>query len=210
MTFAHDERLAFCDDALQAGPDAPTLDEGWTVADLVAHAYTRENDPLAALGIRVPQLAPLTARHMDDALRRHGFEGLVMAVRNGPGRFSPLRLPGVDSLVNGTEMFIHHEDIRRGSGEIAPRELPPRVEDELWRALGIAVVTLHNAPVGVVLERADSGASRRVKAGTRTVTLVGTPSELLLWVSGRQKAADVRLVGEADAVAALHAFTTSM
>ena len=39
MTFAHDERLALCDTALTAGPDASTLDEGWTVADLVAHLH---------------------------------------------------------------------------------------------------------------------------------------------------------------------------
>ncbi|MHB1008097.1 MAG: TIGR03085 family metal-binding protein [Propionibacteriaceae bacterium] len=210
MTFAHDERLALCDDALRVGPEAPTLDEGWTVADLVAHCYIRENDPVAALGITVPTLAPLTSRHMDAALRRHGFEGLAEAVRNGPGRWSPLRLPGVDALVNGTEMFIHHEDIRRGSGEVTPRDLGRAAEDGLWRGLGIALLTLHKAPVGVVLERADSGASRRVKAGTRTVTLVGKPSELTLWVSGRRQAADVRLVGEPDAVATLTAFTTSM
>ena len=127
MTFAHDERLGFCDDALNAGPDAPTLDAGWTVADLVAHAYIREHDPVAVLGIRVPQLAPLTARRMDEALSRYGFEGLVRAVRTGPPRWSPIRLSGVDALTNTTEMFIHHEDIRRGSGEITTRQLPRAV-----------------------------------------------------------------------------------
>src|SRR5450756_1020791 len=82
MTFAHDERLALCDTALSAGPDAPTLDEGWTVADLVAHLYIRESDPLAAIGVVVPPLAGLTARHMDAALQQYWFEGLLEVVRN--------------------------------------------------------------------------------------------------------------------------------
>jgi uncharacterized protein (TIGR03085 family) len=207
MTFAHTERLALCDDALSAGPDAPTLDEGWTVADLVAHLYIRDNEPLAAAGIALPQLAGLTSRRMNEALQRFGFEGLVKAVRSGPGRWALLRLPRVDAMVNGTEMFIHHEDIRRGSGEVRPRELPASVEDELWGSLRITRLALRKAPVGVVLERTDGGASQRVKAGDRTVTLLGKPSELTLWVSGRRSAADVRVVGEPEAVSA---FTGSM
>src|SRR5664280_1318822 len=148
MTFARNERLVLCDTALAAGPDASTLDEGWTVADLVAHLHIRESDPLAAMGIMVPALAGLTARHMDAALQRYGFEGLLEIVRNGPGRWSPLRLPGVDEKANGTEMFIHHEDIRRGGGGLrpAPRELGSTVEDALWRSAGMAKLVFRSAP----------------------------------------------------------------
>jgi len=213
MTFAHDERLALCDIALAAGPDASTLDEGWTVADLVAHLHIRESDPLAAMGIMVPPLAGLTARHMDAALQRYGFEGLLEIVRNGPGRWSPLRLPGVDEKANGTEMFIHHEDIRRGGGGLvpAPRELGSTVEDALWRSAGMAKLVFRSAPVGVVLERSDvSGAELRAKAGTRTVTLVGKPSELTLYISGRRDAAEVRVVGDPDAVATFESVRVGM
>jgi len=213
MTFAHDERLALCDTALTAGPDASTLDEGWTVADLVAHLHIRESDPLAAMGIMVPPLAGLTARHMDAALQRYGFEGLLEIVRNGPGRWSPLRLPGVDEKANGTEMFIHHEDIRRGGGGLvpAPRELGSTVEDALWRSAGMAKLVFRSAPVGVVLERSDvPGAELRAKAGTRTVTLVGKPSELTLYISGRRDAAEVRVVGEPDAVATFESVRVGM
>jgi uncharacterized protein (TIGR03085 family) len=203
MTFAPAERLALCEAALTAGPDAPTLDEGWTVADLVAHLYIRENDPLAALGIMVPPLAELTSHHMDAALQRFGFEGLVAAVRNGPGRWSPFRIPAVDEKANSTEMFIHHEDIRRG-GDIVPppRELPPGFEDSLWRSAAIAKMIFRSAPMGVVLERSDvPNATLRVKGGSRTVTIVGKPGELTLYLSGRREAADVQLVGETDVVA---------
>lgn len=210
MTFANAERLALCDDALAAGPDAPTLDAGWTVADLVAHLYVREKEPVAALGITIPPLADVTRRRMDAALQHYGFDGLVGVVRQGPGRWSPLRLARVDAVVNGTEMFIHHEDIRRGSGEIRPRVLPVAFEDQLWRALGIARLSLRKAPVGIVLERSGGQAEPlRVKAGPRTVTLVGKPSELTLWVSGRREAADVQVVGEPDAVSTLDAYAAS-
>lgn len=203
MTFAPTERLALCEAALIAGPDAPTLDEGWTVADLMAHLYVRENDILAAMGIMVAPLADLTSRHMQAALQRFGFEGLVEAVRNGPGRWSPFRIPAVNEKANSTEFFIHHEDIRRG-GDVkpTPRELPQTVEDSLWRAAGIAKMVFRSSPMGVVLERSDvPGATLRVKGGSRTVTIVGKPSELTLFLSGRREAADVRLVGEPDVVA---------
>jgi uncharacterized protein (TIGR03085 family) len=212
MTLAQTERLALCDDALAAGPDAPTLDDGWTVADLIAHLHVRESDPIGAVGIVVPPLADMTRRHMDAALQKHGFEGLVVLVRNGPGRWSPMSIPGVDAKANGTEMFIHHEDIRRG-GEVvpAPRELGRSVEDELWGSAGMAKLVFRSSPVGVVLERSDvPGAEIRAKGGSSTVTLVGKPSELTLYMSGRREAADVRVVGEPDAVATFESVRVGM
>lgn len=212
MTLSQTERLALCDDALAAGPDAPTLDGGWTVADLVAHLYVRESDPLAALGIMVPPLAGLTKRHMNAALQKFGFEGLVQQVRNGPGRWSPMSLPGVDERANGTEMFIHHEDIRRGGSEVPPpRELGRAVEDVLWKSAGIAKLVFRGAPVGIVLERSDvPGTELRAKSGTRTVTLVGKPSELTLYMSGRREAAHVELIGEPDAIALFESVRVGM
>lgn len=40
---ARRERHQLCDLALQVGPDAPTLCDGWTVFDLIAHLVVREN-----------------------------------------------------------------------------------------------------------------------------------------------------------------------
>ena len=45
------ERGRLCDLLLEVGPDAPTLCEGWTAADLAAHLVIRERKPLAAPGI---------------------------------------------------------------------------------------------------------------------------------------------------------------
>ena len=110
-------------------------------------------------------------------------------------------------------MFIHHEDIRRGGGGLvpAPRELGSTVEDALWRSAGMAKLVFRSAPVGVVLERSDvPGAELRAKAGTRTVTLVGKPSELTLYISGRRDAAEVRVVGDPDAVATFESVRVGM
>jgi uncharacterized protein (TIGR03083 family) len=35
------ERQALCDTLTELGPDAPTLCEGWTTADLAAHLMVR-------------------------------------------------------------------------------------------------------------------------------------------------------------------------
>ncbi len=210
MTFAHDQRLAFCDAALAAGPSAPTLCVGWTVADLTAHLFVRENDLVASLGVVVPPLKDLTERRMDETLDRYGFEPLVEVVRNGPGQWSPHRL--FDEAANTSEMYIHTEDVRRAADPMpAARDLGRAFEDALWKQLAFTKMSLRKSPVGVVLERSDAaGVKTRAKGGTRTVTIVGLPSELVLFVSGRRQVADVQLIGDPDAVAKLRSFSTSM
>src|SRR4029079_18721505 len=49
-SLARRERAALCDLAVEVGPDAPTLCEGWTASDLVAHLLVRERNPVASLG----------------------------------------------------------------------------------------------------------------------------------------------------------------
>ena len=77
------ERAALCNSALEAGEEAPTLCEGWTVKDLVIHLLVRERDPLAAPGILVPQLHGLTRRSARKVADQD-FTALVERVRNGP------------------------------------------------------------------------------------------------------------------------------
>jgi hypothetical protein len=89
----------------------------------------------------------------------------------------------------------------------------------MWRRLKLlGRAMFRSAGVGVVLERqrressqlsnGDSfrpaeGDSLRVLGGSSTVTVVGRPSELMLFASGRMGAADVALVGEPVAVRTL-------
>jgi hypothetical protein len=42
-------------------------------------------------------------------------------------------------------------------------------------------------------------------SGASTVTLVGTPSELMLYAHGRTSVAEIKLVGEPEAIAILNA-----
>ncbi len=232
MTFAKSERLELCDLFDQVGPDAATLCEGWTTHDLAAHLWVRETDPLGAPGILAKPLAGLTERRMNETKLRWSYTELVDRLRNGPARFSVFAIPGLDEGANSMEYFIHHEDVRRGGAEPAkPRDLGLATEDWMWRRLKLmARAFFRRSKIGITLERAgevapaaasgtDSAqatavddADRRpaasadvIKAapGSQIVTIVGQPSELVLYAAGRTTAAQVRLIGEPEAVARL-------
>ncbi|WP_431306075.1 TIGR03085 family metal-binding protein [Mycobacterium hubeiense] len=94
-----------------AGPDAPTLCEGWTTRDLAAHLVIREYRLDAAPGIVVPAFAGRTAKVQDDVTKSTDWEQLLDKIASGPPIYSPLKL--LDPVANVAEMFIHHEDVRR-------------------------------------------------------------------------------------------------
>jgi uncharacterized protein (TIGR03085 family) len=54
--YANEERKALADALQAAGPDAPTLCEGWQTRDLAAHLVLRERRPDAAAGILLKPL----------------------------------------------------------------------------------------------------------------------------------------------------------
>lgn len=219
MTFAKDERASLCDLLLAVGPDAPTLCIGWTTHDLAAHLWIRETDPMGVPGMLVKPLAGLTDRRMTETKKRWPFPELVERIRNGPARFSVFALPGVDEPANTTEFFVHHEDVRRAGDEPAgPRELDAAVEDWMWRRLKLlGRAFFRRVPVGAVLERTPStGRPRgepetiRAQSGAPIVTIVGKPSELMVFAFGRREPADVKLVGDSDAIASLWASDLSV
>ena len=203
-SIAAHERMLLCALAQQLGPDEPTLCEGWTVRDLVAHLLVREGSP-AAIGITVPPLAGLT----EAAMRReasHDFHAMVTRLRHGPPLWSPMRLPKVGPMLNTMEFFVHHEDIRRAQPDWEPRLLPPHVEDAVWRGAKLAGKGFtRSAPVAVTLQRSDTGEQARLSGGDGDVVVRGLPAELALFVYGRSGHARVDLDGDAEAVAALRA-----
>ncbi|MVA75989.1 TIGR03085 family protein [Auraticoccus sp. F435] len=206
MHLAQSERAALCDLLDSVGPDAPTLCGDWTSHDLAAHLWVRETDPLGAPGIVARPLAGLTEKRMNETKQRWSYAELVDKVRRGPSRFSLFALPGVDEPANATEFFIHHEDVRRaGPTPLGPRPLDTATEDWLWRRLKLlGRASFRRSPVGVVLEREDGSAEPlRVASGSETVTLVGQPSELLLYAFGRGRVSEVRAIGEEEALARL-------
>src|SRR5574341_686747 len=205
VTFARTERAALSELLRHVGPDAPTLCEGWATADLAAHLVARERRPDHNPGLLLPSMRGWTDR-VRNGIKQRPFTELVHLIETGPPRLSQFGLiPGLDSLVNSAELFIHHEDVRRARPGWEPRELPAEVEARLWQRLrqgGRAF--FRRAPVGVVL-RTPGGETVTVKRGSPTVTLTGKPSELLLYGFGRGDHARVAADGDAAAVGSLSA-----
>jgi uncharacterized protein (TIGR03085 family) len=212
VTFAKSERAELCDLFDKVGPDAPTLCEGWNTHDLAAHLWIRETDPVGASGIVAKPLSSLYERRMAEIKQRWDYSELVDRVRRGPARFSIFAIPGVDEGANTTEFFIHHEDVRRaGDTPQTSRRLDDDVEEWMWRRLKLlGRAWFRRVQVGVVLERLGSadadGAPETIRAvsGTSIVTLVGNPSELMLFAHGRTSVAEIKLVGEPEAIEILN------
>ncbi len=115
MSFARDERSALCALLDETGPAAPTLCEGWRTLELAAHLVLRERRLDAAAGVLGGPLAGHTERVQRTLIERTPFPQLVAAIRSGPPRLSPFRIPGVDERANVVEYFVHHEDVRRAA-----------------------------------------------------------------------------------------------
>jgi uncharacterized protein (TIGR03085 family) len=198
------EREALADALTTAGPDAPTLCEGWTAHDLAAHLVAREHRPDSTPGILLKPFAGWTERVRRGYAARPYAE-LVERFRGGPSGLSWSRLPKVDALVNATEHFVHCEDVRRGAPGWKPRDLPPERQEAFWKALKVrGKLLFRKSPVGVTL--ADTtGRTHTVVDREPRVVLRGEPAELLLFGFGRTGAAAVELEGTDDAIARLTA-----
>ncbi|MFG2473265.1 TIGR03085 family metal-binding protein [Streptomyces fagopyri] len=202
-THAKRERLLLADLLETAGPDAPTLCEGWNTRDLAAHVVVRERRADAAGGLLIKQLAPRLERVQAEFAEKP-YEELIQLIRTGPPRLSPFSLKQIDEASNTVEFYVHAEDVRRARPDWAPRELDPVFQDALWSRLErTARLAGRGAPTGLVLRRPD-GQTAVAHKGTPVVTVTGEPSELLMFALGRQKAADVELDGDKDAIAKLH------
>ncbi|BCL19849.1 TIGR03085 family metal-binding protein [Streptomyces tuirus] len=201
-THAKRERLLLADLLETAGPDAPTLCEGWTTRDLAAHVVVRERRPDAAGGILIKQLAPRLDKVMAEYTDKP-YEELIQLIRTGPPRFSPFSLKPVDEASNIIEFYVHTEDVRRAQPDWSPRDLDPVFQDALWSRLErTARLMGRGVPTGLVLRRPD-GQTAVAHRGTPVVTVTGEPSELVLFSYGRQSAAKVDLDGDENAIAKL-------
>ncbi|HET9092594.1 MAG TPA: TIGR03085 family metal-binding protein [Acidimicrobiales bacterium] len=201
-SIAHSERAALCSLLEERGPLAPTLCEGWTTADLAAHLYIRERRPVAAAGILVPQLKAMTQSAMDEAKRSLGYEELIRRVASGP----PALVRPLDEQMNTVEYFVHHEDVRRaGSADAGPRE-DPALDAALWRALRRSARLLARKlrGAGLVLVAPGFG-SATARSGEPLVTMTAGPQELVLYLFGRGRVAEVQLDGDEAAVARVQA-----
>ncbi|MFV0526243.1 MAG: TIGR03085 family metal-binding protein [Acidimicrobiales bacterium] len=201
MSLAKDERAGLSDTFAEVGDNVPTLCEGWTSRDLLAHLLVRERKPWAAPGIFIPALASLADNAMssyDDV----AWPDMIEQFRDGPPVWSFTAIPAADALVNGAEHYVHHEDVRRGSPGWKPRPPHDPRDRQLWEILQrMARMLFRRSPVGVVLRSGDDRELVARKAAP-SVTLVGEPGELVLFGYGRS-AVEVEREGDPADVAAL-------
>ncbi len=208
MTWHETERDWLADALRAADPQDPTLCQGWQARHLAAHLVLRES-PGTALGALRGGIEAATERLAASAEDASGYAALVDRFAAPPSRWSPLTWAG--DAVNTTEYFVHTEDVRRGDGTRAPRDLPEGLTDALWSQLvRMAPLRLRRLGPGVVLVRPDDvrSAVHAPRAGHGSVVLRGEVGELVLAVSGRLQAAEVQVDGAPDDVTAVRDLLT--
>ena len=207
LPLARRDRLALCDLFDELGPDAPTLNEGWTTADLAAHLVARDRRLDSVPGLVVPALAGWS-EHVRYGFLRRPYADVVETLRTGPPKWSPLRRSGADRVGNTHEFFVHYEDVRRCRNGWEPRQLDADAEADIWRVVRwFGRRAFRPSPFGVVLRWGDQ--TFQAHRGAPVVTITGPPGELLLYAFGRQDHARVDLDGNVAAVDALATTTLS-
>lgn len=202
-SLAQRERQELCDLALELGASAPTLCGDWDVQHLVAHLVVRERRPIGAAGITIKPLAGLHEGDVTRVARTQDLDTMVGKLREG---FSYLRLPGIDSLVNTLEFFVHHEDIRRAQPDWKPRQLDQRTAATLWKAIGISGKGLiRPAGVPVTIVNAADGRSTVLRGGSDPVTITGEVAELTMFIYGRHETRGLQFEGPEASIARLKA-----
>ena len=173
-----------CDLFEEVGPDEPTLCEGWTTRDLLAHLLVRERRPDAAAAIVVPFLDEHLKR-VTASIARMPFTDMIEQFRGGPPIWSLWAIPVLGDKANLAEFFVHHEDIRRAQPTWEPRAPSTARDDALWNPLKLmGRLLFRRSPVGVVLRSAGRD-DIVVKKREPSVILVGLPGEIVLHAFGR-------------------------
>ena len=184
MSITANERAEMCDQFQELGPDEPTLCEGWTTRDLLAHLLVRERRPDAAAGIFVPFLRKHTA-DVSASVAAEPWDKMVEQFRSGPPIWTVWAIPVLGDKANLGEFFIHHEDIRRAQPKWEPRPDDVARDDALWNPLKVmGRMMFRRSPVGVTLRSAGRD-DIVVKKAEHGVVLVGLPGEILIHAYGR-------------------------
>ncbi|WGH91234.1 TIGR03085 family metal-binding protein [Auritidibacter ignavus] len=200
--FVAASRDALVSALLAAGPDQPTLCEGWQTQHLVAHLHLRESSPLAAGLLFAPLSEKLHERTMelgDQCTSVAEYHRLVEQFARGPKpgqkpstarkvattfrrTFAGKRLAEVSNLL---EFFVHTEDIRRAQNRWAPRKLAQDYASALFEQLShTAKWQYKKSSVGVALVRSN-GERIVAKNGSEFTYITGPAGELVMHAFGR-------------------------
>jgi uncharacterized protein (TIGR03085 family) len=201
MSLAQSERAQLADLFVTLGPDQPTLCEGWDTEDLLVHLLVRERSVLGAAGNQISALKGFTEKAAAGYARKPWSE-LIEQYRSGPPALNPTGWGPLDELTNGGEMFVHHEDARRGQVGWEPRVYDAETAAALDKMAGsgLSKMGLRKSTVGVVAELPSRTIT--LKAGEPVVTVIGDPGELVLWISGRD-AVRLEFTGDEAAIETL-------
>ncbi|ALC06155.1 hypothetical protein CDES_08815 [Corynebacterium deserti GIMN1.010] len=206
MNLAQTERNALAISLLAKGPEAPTLCGDWTTKDLAAHLFVREHKPGSTVLSLLPGKQDPAEAEFSKALARP-YDELVKEWQAGPKGLNPWR--AFDSIANGMEHFIHHEDVLRGAlkpgDDIIERPLPAAHQKELLRIIKLLAPRLVKSPRPIILQ--PVGLPRVVLHDKRGVAdeggdvcrIRGGVGEIVLWVSGRD-VVDLSFEGNSEGV----------
>lgn len=201
MSPTADERSALADQFERLGPDAPTILPGWDAAQLLDHLLVRERYGHHAMGARLPGVFGRHSRAALEDLRALPWAEQTELLREGPPAYSPVGR--VDSITGNAEILIHHEDLRRAQPGWQRRDLSPAQQHQVWRTVRLFSRAMLRVPADITLVSALGGIRRSSRRARGTLRVHGEPLELLLWVSGRDEIAQVRIHGDTGGLEAL-------
>jgi uncharacterized protein (TIGR03085 family) len=135
-------------------------------------------------------------KSVQDKAAKDDWDSMIAKFAAGPPLYSPMK--ALDRFVNVTEMFVHHEDVRRAAPGWEPRTLGPAEKKAILTPLkAMAKRAIAKSPATVELVTPDG---EQIATGGHgpAVRITGEPLELLLFTFGR---AQTRLDFEGDAAA---------
>lgn len=198
---ADSARDHLADALLAAGPDGPTLCEGWQAADLAVHLWVRESRPdLTAGKLAGRVIAPLhekSSQAMDDLLTAArtpaGFTSMVDRFRAGPPTLSVFSVPRLGQAANLMEYFIHLLDVTKAGSIDATPALDDDYAAAVWSQLTgpSSLFYFRSSPVGVILCRPDGVRKAVKRSSSGSVIVSGSLPDLVLMASGRPAAVEI-------------------
>lgn len=197
------EREQLAETFLDLGPQAPTILPGWDAPDLLEHLLDRERFAHLRVGARLPGALGRRAMTAREDLRARPWPERVELIRDGPGRRSPVGI--LDRLSGQGELLIHHEDLRRAQDGWEPRALSADQQAQAWRALTLLSRISVRVAADITLVSPLGGLRLPSRRSAGSLRIHGEPLELLLWASGRDEVAQVRVRGDEGALSALAA-----
>ncbi len=189
-----DQQLEYlCDALAEVAPTAPTLCEGWDAHDLAVHIWVIKHDPLSWPGIVVPVLEGTTRRRAERLSQRWSYEGLITTLRQESGSIASMPFDRFEGHRHGLgEYYIHTEDVVRVN-DLPRRTQTAETEDALWLRARTAGRQLWGRGGEAVRFEAPDREPFTIGRGDPLTRVSGLPSEAILWIYGRQDAADVEV-----------------